>query len=152
MYILMEYIEGESLRQYLKDNPSQPERWDDAVSNAIRSVWKFPIPDDAKPGSLGEVMPTGSLWGEFFSTDYVFQNKKDLENWINGMLQKNGRPETERVNFGSGRLAQQGFIQFLLMRLGSIRGEIGTSESDGSCSLRQLLIFVVWVGFDTLIL
>jgi hypothetical protein len=43
-------------------------------------------------------------WGGFFSTDYVFQNKKDLENWINGMLQKNGRPETERVNFGSERL------------------------------------------------
>jgi serine/threonine protein kinase len=38
MYIIMEYIEGESLKQYLKDNPSQLERWDDAVCEAIRSL------------------------------------------------------------------------------------------------------------------
>jgi serine/threonine protein kinase len=53
MYIIMEYIEGESLKQYLKDNPSQLERWDDAVCEAIRSLWGFPVPDDAKPGPLG---------------------------------------------------------------------------------------------------
>ena len=52
MYIIVEYIEGENLQQYLKDNPSQLERLDDAVCEAIRSLWGFPIPDDAKPGPL----------------------------------------------------------------------------------------------------
>jgi thiamine kinase-like enzyme len=49
-------------------------------------------------------MPTGPLWGEFFSTHHKFQTKEDLEKWINGMLQENERPETERVNFSSERL------------------------------------------------
>lgn len=104
MYIIMEYIEGENLKQYLKDNPSQPERWDDAVCEAIRGLWRLPVPDDAKPGPLEEGMPTGPLWGEFFSTDHKFQTKEDLENWINGMLQENGRRETMRVDFSSERL------------------------------------------------
>lgn len=104
VYIIMEYIEGQNLQQYIHDNPSQLERWDDAVCEAIRSLWEFPVPDDAKPGPLGGGVPNGPMWGEFFSTDYRFQSKKDLENWINRMMEENKRPETQRVDFSSERL------------------------------------------------
>jgi aminoglycoside phosphotransferase (APT) family kinase protein len=105
MYIVMEYIEGKNLQQYLRDDPPQAERWDDAVSEAIRSLWEFPVPSDARPGPLGGGWPRGPMWGEDFSTDHKFQSKEDLESWINGMLEENKRPETMRVNFSSERLA-----------------------------------------------
>jgi thiamine kinase-like enzyme len=103
-------------------------------------------------------MPTGPLWGEFFSTDHKFQTKEDLENWINGMLQENERPETERVNFSSERLifshgdlaprhfivqgsklflvdfGAAGFYPVSFDEIGLFWNGIGTNELDGSSS------------------
>lgn len=113
-YILMEFIEGEGLAQYLKRNPSQSDKWDAAVSAAVKNLWEFPVPKDAKPGPLGGGMPIGPLWGEF-SVNQTFQSMEELESWINGKLQRSGRPErvnlsSERLIFSHGDLAQRQFI------------------------------------------
>jgi serine/threonine protein kinase len=116
-YILMEFIEGEGLAQYLKSNPSQSDKWDAAVSAAVKNLWEFPVPKDAKPGPLGGGMPTGPLWSLWrgFSVNQTFQSMEELESWINGKLQRSGRPErvnfsSERLIFSHGDLAQRQFI------------------------------------------
>ena len=64
-YILTEYIEGESPKQYLDNNPSQTERWDDAVFETIRILWEIPVPDNARPGPIGGDAERSSMGGIF---------------------------------------------------------------------------------------
>src|SRR5271168_4813366 len=89
-YILMEFIEGEDLGQYLKRNPSQSEKWDAAVFAAVKNLWEFPVPKDAKPGPLGGGMLSSPFWGQY-PVDQTFQSMEELESWMNGKLQRSGR-------------------------------------------------------------
>ena len=97
-YILMEFIDCETLPQHLKNNPSERDKWDNAIVAAVEHLWSFPVHEDAKPGPLARGIPTGPFFAEH-DVNRTFESQEELERWINGKLQRNRRPE--RVEFGS---------------------------------------------------
>ena len=94
-YILMKFIDCETLPQHLKNNPSERDKWDNAIVAAVEHLRSFPVHEDAKPGPLARGIPTGPFFAEY-DVNRTFESQEELERWINWKLQRNGRPKRHR--------------------------------------------------------
>jgi len=100
-YILMKFIDCETLPQHLKNNPSERDKWDNAIVAAVEHLRSFPVHEDTKPSPLARGIPVGPFFAEY-DVNRTFESQEELERWINGKLQRSGRPEP--VEFGSESL------------------------------------------------
>lgn len=53
-YIVMEFVDGETVKEYLRDSSAETKRWIyDQVANAMRQILEVPVPFGSRPGPVG---------------------------------------------------------------------------------------------------
>ncbi len=100
-YILMERVDGEDYRDYVKSHPTDGSEIYRSLVGAVRHFWALQIPADASPGPFVQQIPVDRFFSDR-DAHQTFQTITEFEQWINRKLIDHHLDE--RVDFNSEQL------------------------------------------------